>query len=164
MYNHIHKRTPLHCNTSLHFTTLHPTTLHYTYRHFTPARLIIIIIIIIIPIWTLHRTPRFTPFTALTLHFTSLHFSIILTHSHFLQFITFITFLTLFLKALSHGRHSYYKYLCIFASRQTYLHQRQRVSVKHNLWPRVFPLHNTLNLATSSGIAVANFNIKINCL
>jgi hypothetical protein len=63
MYNHIHKRTPLHCNTSLHFTTLHPTTLHYTYRHLTPSRLIIIIIIIIIiiPIWTLHPTPRFTP-------------------------------------------------------------------------------------------------------
>jgi len=31
------KRTSLHCNTSLHFTTLHSTTLHYTYRHFLPT-------------------------------------------------------------------------------------------------------------------------------
>jgi len=30
---------PLHCNTSLHFTTLHPTTLHYTYRQFTSSHL-----------------------------------------------------------------------------------------------------------------------------
>jgi hypothetical protein len=66
MYNPIHKRTPLHCNTSLHFTTLHPTTLHYTYRHYTPSRLLIII-----PIWTLHRTPRFTPLHCTTLHFTA---------------------------------------------------------------------------------------------
>jgi hypothetical protein len=43
-YNLIHndkkertRRTSLHCNTSLHFTTLHPSTLHYTYRHFTPS-------------------------------------------------------------------------------------------------------------------------------
>ena len=78
MYNHIHKRTPLHCNTSLHFTTLHPNTRHYTYRQFTPSRLIIII-----PIWTLHRTPRFTPLHCTTLHFTSLHFWILLTHSHY---------------------------------------------------------------------------------
>jgi len=30
---------PLHCNTSLHFTTLHQTTLHYTYRHFISSHL-----------------------------------------------------------------------------------------------------------------------------
>jgi endonuclease/exonuclease/phosphatase (EEP) superfamily protein YafD len=33
------KKTSLHCNTLLHFTTFHPTTLHYTYRHFTFSHL-----------------------------------------------------------------------------------------------------------------------------
>ena len=47
---------PLHCNTSLHFTTLHQTTLHYTYRYFTSSHL----------------------------HFTTLSFG--LTHLHFLSF------------------------------------------------------------------------------
>ena len=47
---------PLHCNTSLHFTTLHQTTLYYTYRYFTSTHL----------------------------HFTTLLFG--LTHLHFLSF------------------------------------------------------------------------------